>query len=281
MARKRRLLVTGASGLLGRHVAALAAAAGWQVLGTYHRAQLDLPGVDLQQLALPDGIEALIADLRPDAVIHTAYTREAAVLWPVIVAGSAAVARGCASAGARLIHMSSDAIFAGRERPYAEADDPEPIFTYGAAKAAAEAVVSALYPPALMVRTSLIYTAPGAASPDPFLEMALRLLRDPSQGALFTDELRCPICVDDLAAALLELVDLPLSGVLNVAGPEPLSRYEFARLQLIAAGYDPSGLPSGSAAAIRRPTRVALDSLVAVRSLRTRLRSPHEVLVPR
>src|SRR6185369_5454029 len=113
----QHLLVTGASGLLGRRVARQALAAGWQVTGTTYRSDHRIEGVTMRRLDLRAGAEQLIAELRPDAVVHTAYSRESSEIWPVTARGAAAVARGCAQAGARLIHLSSDALFAGREAP--------------------------------------------------------------------------------------------------------------------------------------------------------------------
>ncbi|GIV96632.1 MAG: NAD(P)-dependent oxidoreductase [Herpetosiphonaceae bacterium] len=274
----KRLLVTGASGLLGSRVAALARDAGWQVVGTFCRHPQPIDGVEMLPLALPAGIAGLIRDLRPDAVVHTAYSREPEVMWRVIVEGSAATARTCRTVGARLLHISSDAIFAGRPEPYTEADVPDPVFPYGAAKAAAEAVVAALNPEALQIRTSLLYSPPGASRPDPYMLMAQNLLRNPEQGYLFTDEYRCPICVDDLAAAIVELLDRKEYGVLHIAGPAALSRYAFGRLLVRAAGMDPAGLPAGSAGSLRRPSHVLLDTSRARRLLRTALRSPYDVL---
>ena len=81
-----------------------------------------------------------------------------------------------------------------------------------------------LAPQALVVRTSLIYGGPdGPASPH---EDAAH---DPA-ATFYEDEVRCPVQVDDLAAALLELARSDLAGVLHVAGPEAVSRQQFAEL---------------------------------------------------
>src|SRR5262245_41570567 len=93
-------------------------------------------------------------------------------------------------------------------------------------------------------------------------------------GALFTDEIRCPVYVDDLCAALVELVASRFAGVLNVAGPDAVSRYElgvgYARLR----GLDPAAIPASTIAAggAPRPGDVRLDITLARRILRTELR---------
>ena len=117
------------------------------------------------------------------------------------VDGSEAVARAAVAVGARLVHVSSDVVFDGRAgRPYRE-DDPvvadhrlRPVEGRGRAARAAP-----WRPMPSVVRTSLIYGGPGRA-PSPHERAAV----DPA-ATFYTDELRCPVQVDDLARALLEL----------------------------------------------------------------------------
>jgi dTDP-4-dehydrorhamnose reductase len=124
------------------------------------------------------------------------------------------------------------------------------------------------HPDALVVRTSLIY---GGREPGP----QERLAADPA-AAFFTDEVRCPIQVGDLAEALIELVAGERSGLLHVAGLDRLSRHEFAGLlaghRVRAALTTESGLV--------RPRDCSLATDRARRLLRTRLRGAREVLEP-
>jgi dTDP-4-dehydrorhamnose reductase len=204
--------------------------------------------------------------LRPTAVINVATVLgngggAAADMWPVIVTGAGNVAAASASVGARLVHVSSDALHAGRPEPYTEADDPEPVFPYGAAKAAAEAAVSAVHPSAALVRTSLIVSS-GSGSPlSRHEEGALALARGEASGALFTDEVRCPVPVDGLARALVELARTDYAGVLNVAGAQAMSRHELGVRVARRHGLPPGSVPAGTLAGsgLMRPGVVALD----------------------
>ncbi|MCW3817163.1 sugar nucleotide-binding protein [Micromonospora sp. DR5-3] len=266
------LLVVGASGFLGAEVCRQAVAAGQRVVGTYHSAAVGVAGVEPRRLDVTDRstVRALLTEVRPDAVVATPYRYDD---WTVTADGAAHVAYAAAEVGARLVHLSSDALHSGRLAPYLDDDVPTPIHAYGAAKAAAETAVRAIDPGAALVRTSLIV---GEGSKQ------IQLCRDALAGraTLFTDELRCPIDVVDLAAAVLELVPSEYAGLLNVAGPDPVSRAELGLLVARRSGLDPAGLKTTTAVAagVQRPTEVRLDSSRAAGLLRTRLRGVIELL---
>jgi dTDP-4-dehydrorhamnose reductase len=241
--------VTGATGFLGRELLRLA------------------PGATGERVDVRDGgaVAHLLRRLRPGVVIHTAYRQGGPDEWEVNVEGSENVAHAAAAVGARLLHLSTDVVFDGRTgAPYVESAPPSPCTTYGAAKAEAERRVAAAHPAALIVRTSLIVGGPGH-EPSKH-ELAAR---DPA-AVLFEDELRSPIQVGDLAAALLELVPAGLAGVLHVAGADDLSR---AELGALVAGGPVRRAPAPAG----RPLDCRLDSSLARALLRTPLRGAREV----
>lgn len=276
----RRLLITGGAGYLGEELVRQALAGGWEVGATYLSRRPAIAGAVWLPLDIRDAgaVERAVGELRPAVIVHTAYRQSGPDLWSTSAEGAGVVARAAQAAGARLIHMSSDALFDGeRAGAYTEDDDPSPITPYGAAKAAAERLVAEADPAALIVRTSLIY---GGAAPGPHERLVLDALESRADVAFFVDELRCPITVGDLAGALLELARLDISGRLHVAGAEVVSRYDFARLVAAAHGHDPTRLLSAESAAsgMRRPRNCALDSGKAQALIRTRLRGVREVL---
>jgi dTDP-4-dehydrorhamnose reductase len=250
----RRLLVTGGTGYLGRELVRRARAGGWEV---------EAERVEIRDR---EAIRALFERARPHAVVHTAYRQDGPDAWSTNVDGAETVARAAREAGARLVHLSTDVVFDGRKgSPYVEDDPPTPLTDYGRSKAEAERRVAAVHPGALLVRTSLIYGGPGA-EPSKHERAAL----DPA-ATFFTNEIRSPIQVGDLAAALLELVALDVAGPLHVAGADAVSRHAFAELV--------AGRPVRAAAAPpTRPLDCTLDSRRAAQMIRTRLRGARTVL---
>jgi dTDP-4-dehydrorhamnose reductase len=244
-----RIHVTGSTGFLGRELLLHAPAA------TGER-------VEVRD---SDAVLALFRRLRPDVVVHTAYRQDGEGAAEIVVAGSEHVARAAAAVGARLLHLSTDVIFDGRKgAPYVEADLPSPCTAYGEAKSEAERCVAAAAPGALLVRTSLIVGGPGH---EPSKH---ELAAQDETMTFYEDEIRSPVQVGDLAAALLELAELDVSGPLNVAGADDVSRADLAELA--------TGRPVRRAAApAGRPLDCSLDSSRAQALLRTRLRGVREV----
>ena len=240
-----RLHVTGATGYLGSELVRL-------------RPDASTERVEVRDA---DAVRELFERFRPDVVVHTAYRQDED---DVNTVGSETVARAAAAVGARLVHLSTDVVFDGRKgSPYVEADPVSPLTGYGRAKAEAETRVTAAHPGALLVRTSLLY---GGGEPSKHEAAA----RDPAL-TFFTNEIRSPIQVTDLAQALLELAELDVAGPLHVAGADDVSRAEFA--ELIAGAPVRTGRVPES-----RPLDCSLDSSRAQALLRTRLRGVREVL---
>lgn len=274
------ILITGGTGYLGSVLVRQAQALGMPVAATYFSQQ---PPIDDEvcwiALDISDAwhVEDTIERLRPEIIVHTAYRQRDPGLWAISAEGACHIAQAARLVGARLVHISSDAIFDGtREGAYSDDDPPSPVTDYGRAKAAAESFVKEYWPEAAIVRTSLIY---GFTPVDVHTQFVLKIADGLSDAALFIDEMRCPIYVEDLASAVLELAQSNYSGVLNVAGAEVLSRYEFGRLLTAIYGRDPDQLSFARSAdsGMNRPRNCVLDSSRARSLLNTPLRGVSEV----
>jgi dTDP-4-dehydrorhamnose reductase len=271
------LLVIGGSGFLGRRVTRQARLEGHRVIATFHASIPPATDADWRQLDIRcgDDVTALARHARPDAVINAAYRQSD---WEVTADGGMHVALAAAAAGARLVHVSSDAVFSGTAPGYDEACYPDPVTPYGAAKAAAETAVKGIAPAAVIARTSLII----GDGDSPHERLVHALASGAKAAVLFTDEVRCPVHVSDLAAALLELAASPHAGVCHVAGADAISRYDLGQLIAARDGLDQAALPAGLRAASGLPGAidVRLDSTRTQARLAIRLRGAREFLTP-
>ncbi|WP_129626368.1 SDR family oxidoreductase [Candidatus Oscillochloris fontis] len=276
-----RIFITGGTGYLGTALLRLLVPRGAHVGASYlHQPPSAFPQVAWARMDLrdPDAVRAILDAFQPTAIIHTAFVQYEPDLLAITGYGSGIVAEVAATLSARLIHMSSDVIFDGEQPgPYTEDDPPNPISAYGEAKALAETLVRGAYPAATIVRTSLIY---GFQPLDRQTRFTLEIAAGQSSDRLFSDEYRCPIFVDDLASALIELLNTEHAGVLNIAGADRVSRYELGCLLAQALGANPDQIPSGRSAdlPVRRPRNCTLDIARAQALLQARLRGVREVL---
>ncbi|MFI5841694.1 SDR family oxidoreductase [Catenuloplanes sp. NPDC051500] len=265
------LLVVGGSGLLGREIVTQA---GPGAAATYHSSPPDAP--DRHRLDLRDrhrldirdraAVAELVDRLQPRLIINAAYRQHD---WAITADGAMHVAAAAARTGARLVHVSSDAIFSGNATTYDERSTPDPTTPYGAAKAAAELAIRGLLPDAVIARTSLIIG-----------EGEVAHVRNVRQRVLFTDDIRLPIHVADLAAALLELGRGQHTGIHHVAGADAISRYELARLICRRDGLDETTLHPGLRAETGPPgpLDLRLDCAWTQERLSVRLRGAREFL---
>jgi dTDP-4-dehydrorhamnose reductase len=279
-----RVLVTGASGLLGASLSLLASEAGAEVVGTYHRHELDLPGVRMvaADLLPPGAGEELVARERPEWVVHCAGgtdvdaceqdPRTAERLNRDL---AQEVARASRSAGAGLVHISTDAVFAGDAGPYAEGDPLRPLNVYGRTKLEAEQRVLAEHDRAIVVRTNFFgWSATGRRG---LAEWFWNRLEAGRECPGFTDVWFNPLLVTDLARTLLGLMDLGVPGVVHVAGGTCASKFEFGQALARAFGYDAElvrpATSDGAGLRAPRPKRLCLAVGRAERLLRRRMPS--------
>ncbi len=244
------ILILGGSGTLGGPLGVRAESCGYEVVSTYltnpDRVRAGLP----VQLDLRDdqALRHVVQTFAPDVIIHTAITERSGGDYDAAIRRSGQhVAQIAAECGARLIALSTDLVFDGSEPVYTEDSVPRaaPVNDrYGGAKIDYERTILAGVPSALIVRTSLIYDF------DPANAQAAWMIRTIQRGdpvVLYTDQLRCPIWVHNLADALLELAEIDVSGLLHVVGPELVSRYDLGVALLEALGYDPAVHVRGAA----------------------------------
>lgn len=264
-----RILITGGSGDLGRPVSALASRTN-EVLSTYF-SNPTMRGDASQMLDLVNRTSTLnlIKHFEPDTIIHTAMSDRSTPEHLITAAHN--LIEAAQEVKARLVVMSTDMVFDGTKPPYSESDPPAPVSAYGSAKAAMETSFLEGYADCIVVRTSLIYDFDISNRQ---LGWMVTKLAENQPISLFTDEMRNPVYVWNLAEALLELASNNLQGILHFAGATPLSRYEYGCYLLKTAGYNPASVVEAVEAAKvapQRPRDLSLNLSLAQSSLRTPL----------
>jgi dTDP-4-dehydrorhamnose reductase len=245
------MLITGGSGFLGQHLSIASEAEDWELFA---------PPSSMIDVRQRERVIEEVCSWKPTAIVHLAHRRGDR---QVIVQGSRNMAEVATICGARMVHVSSDAIFPGRVQPYREYDAPFPITDYGVMKLEAERAVVAECPSAVLVRTSLLY---GTRRPARIQLDVEEAITGKKAMRFFTDEYRCPAHAADVGAALSVLASRPeIRGPLNVAGPEAISRAELAAVFARWMGFDPRALTTGTMAlsGTIRPAHVVLDSTLA------------------
>jgi dTDP-4-dehydrorhamnose reductase len=252
----RRLLVTGARGLLGGAIVSSALARGWEPVGV-GRAAGTLPGgvaVLGADLADADAGEAVVVASRATIIVHAAAQtsideceEHPDLAWRVNAEGSAGIARGAARIGARLVHVSTDAVFDGDAEAYDEDAEARPRNVYAATKREGERRVLSACPGALVLRMNFFGVRPGPPGGS-LAEWALGELAAGRVVPGFSDVSFNPLWNVHAAEALLDLAGLGTRGVLHLGSPERLSKLEFVRSLARAFGFPPDRVREARAA---------------------------------
>jgi dTDP-4-dehydrorhamnose reductase len=248
--------VTGAGGMLGGDVVSVLRHAGHDVVGLT-RSDLDVRDPRACEESLVGADVVVNAAAWTD--VDGAEDAEAAA-FAVNAVGAANVARAAANAGAALVHVSTDYVFAGDATvPYPTDHPIEPANAYGRTKAAGEWAVLAACPEAYVVRTAWLY---GEGGPN-FVRTMLRLAGERDTVDVVDDQRGQPTWTRDLAAFLTDLVvsGAP-AGLHHGTASGDTSWFGFAREVFKLAGLDPDRVrPTTSAAYPRRAPRPAYSVL--------------------
>ncbi|HWQ46907.1 MAG TPA: SDR family oxidoreductase [Longilinea sp.] len=228
-----RYLITGASGLLGLHL-------GWMLAGdnevtgigtvpVLYRLPFTFKSFDL---SAPGSATTLINETRPNVVFHCAAMAivdscenqpETARRINAEVPGE--IADACRKNNARMVQISTDAVFDGVKGNYSEADTPNPLSIYAQTKLDGERAVQSLNPAALVARVNFFgWSLTGQRS---LAENFVTTLSDGKTMNGFTDVYFCTLYVRQLCKILVEMVDKGLEGLYHTVSSQNMSKYEF------------------------------------------------------
>jgi len=293
-----KILITGASGLLGNKIAQIALPkhivySGYNQHPAIHGTLIELDITNQAQ------VESAFKKIKPDAVIHSAALtnvdlceQNPELAEQVNVEGTLNIVENSMKTGSFLLYVSTDYVFDGEKGDYQETDTPSPINVYGKTKLQGEKTVSESSLDHCIARTCVIYGAQPAAGKDNFALWVLNNLKNNKPMNIVTDQIISPTYNHNLAEMILEALERRLTGIYNLAGATYLDRYTFIKLLAEEFSLDESLItPCDSSAmtwAAKRPRNSTLNTEKASRILKNKplnitnaLRQLHRELDPR
>ena len=240
-----RLLVTGASGLLGLNLSLVAAAQGHQVTGLTHQQGLGGVPFDVSSVNLLQMERALVtvANAKPEAIIHCAAIadlnvaeKEPELARQLNRDAAGQLAAAASRWGIPMIHISTDAVFDGVTGGYDEDAPTNPLSAYARTKLEGEQAVAEGNPDAIIAR--VVFFGWSLSGNRSLAEFFFNNLRTGNRVKGFTDTLFSPLYTEDLAEILLAMLGSGLSGLYHVVSPEHLSKYDFGVRIADRFGFD-------------------------------------------
>lgn len=266
----RNIFITGASGLLGSKLMAVARE-DYDVLGQYHQKEFSMKGCRTVELDLcdRDKVFSTIEQFEPDLVVHTAALRDMDYCEAhkeeadaVNVSATRNIRDICSQIGTKVIFISTDMVFDGAKASYDENAETSPTNYYGETKVQAESLISE-DPNNIITRISFLFGWNVNDRRLNFVTWVLNNLKLGDELELYTDIYRNGTFMDDAARMFLLMYMRGLSGIYHVAGKSCLNRFEMGELICEIFGYDKEILKANTSEnaswVANRPKRCCLD----------------------
>jgi len=281
------ILVIGGSGIIGSNVLEMLANK-HKCIGTYlTNDRISIENCRFEKIDVRDRkkIAELIRSFVPSIVILVCGTKDIGYCeshqdeaYQIHLEGTKNVVKSCSEIGARVAYISTDCVFDGEKTMYTEEDTINPFNVYGDAKAEGEKAVCDALDNFIIIRTSLVY---GWIKPGQTANFALSVLRSLKKGEKI--EVPCnifntPIEALSAATAISKLALSQFMGIINIAGRERLSRYDFALKIADAFAQDPHLIHSVCAQEGLRQLNSCLDVSLAEKTVGMKFKSIKEEL---
>jgi dTDP-4-dehydrorhamnose reductase len=268
MNHEKNILITGASGLLGRSLTARLESLG-NVVGTgfSHAAERLFP-IDLRDA---EALNGLLKEVRPDVVVHTAAYRDPDFCEDhpeeAFRLNVAPVQQFCEllPESVPLLFISSDYVFEGVAAPYREEDERHPVNEYGRLKMEAEDLVLQR-DAGLVLRIPLLIGAGPTWESSGFISKTLAQIQNPNPSSLDHAGVRFPTWTNDVAEAVAHLLDIEGKGIYHYSSLKGGTKYEWAQELANLAGLSMEHITpnrEGSATRAVRPgnTQLAVEKI--------------------
>ena len=247
----KKILIVGGSSLLGYKLSKIAKE--YEIYSTYYKNQIHIENTKSVNINISDRKSCeKILELKPDIIVNSAamtnvdycekFEEEA---YQVNVIGTKNLADISKSIKCKFVHISSDAIFSGKNKSFVEEDIPKPVNVYGKTKLESEKMATKVsnY---LILRPSVIFgwiplkhlkTREKSVKSMNFALWLIKKLYDKQKVSIVNDQFSTPTLADNLAENILEFIKKDLTGVFHVAGLSCVSRLDFSKKITKEFGY--------------------------------------------
>jgi len=286
-----KLLITGSNGFVAGSVITHAQNH-WEVHGIARSAlPADHGNVHYHLLDLLDEekLTELFHKIKPDVVIHAAAIanidfceKNKSIAEEINVGVTKSIARLCKEADIKMIHCSTDTVFDGVKGYYTEDDLPNPVNYYAETKVKSEEIVLSSSKKNVVARLALVMGLLSREKGNSFLFDLIEKLKNDEQVKFAENEIRTPVDVITLGAALVELADNNFSGIIHLAGNTRIDRFNMAKQIAIDMNFSSDLIMSTNSNSIPdrapRPNDASLNNGKAKQILKTPMRSLQEGL---
>jgi dTDP-4-dehydrorhamnose reductase len=242
----KKVVITGVSGFVGANLALLFSKYSdmFSVTGLYYNyssQQMNNLNIRTSKLDITNKqvLNTMMSELEPEIIIHCAALgglenceSHPAEARKVNVIGTENIMTWAQASGAKMVHISTDIIFNGKDEIYVEESTPSPVNVYGRTKADAEELIVNTMDKSswLVIRLSVQYgTHPFQRTMD-FVNYLINHLRKKEEVLLFTDKFRNVTYVNWTVETILKLIEHESNGIFHVCGDECINYYEWGAM---------------------------------------------------
>lgn len=267
----KKLMIIGASGLLGGHLAQYAKG-DYEIVATYYDHTLKMPGIRALKMNIVDSQNTMdiIEKEKPDYIVLSAAQRNVDYCEThqeeasrINVEGAKNVAVASDKVHAKLIYISTDLVFDGTLGMYKESDKTNPVNHYGKTKLQGELEVALNVSDYAIARVSVLYDWNMFDYTFNFVEWVYQNLKLEKPLSLFSDQFRCATYIKNACSALLKICEDDEKGIFHVAGKNCVSRHEIGLKVAEVFGFESDLISeiqsSESEWVAKRPQKCCLD----------------------
>jgi dTDP-4-dehydrorhamnose reductase len=217
-----KIFITGSDGQLGKALQKVLKNKHKLFLGTQENCDI----TNCQQVI------KVVRGFKPEIIIHAAaYTdvdsceTNKKLAFNVNAEGTKNVASGAKNVGAKLVYISTDFVFDGKnKKPYLETDEPNPLSVYGRSKLAGEEWTKKLSSKYFILRTAWLYGKEGKN----FVKTMLSLAKEKDEVKVVNDQIGTPTYAADLVAVIEKIIKTDIYGLYHASNNGECSWYDFA-----------------------------------------------------